>query len=150
MLRFPRLYERIMDVVTALLKQRVPPTNMMVENLVGIELAYINTKHPDFNDAAVLVGSHLRETQKDQNPVLSASVLAYANRAAIAANQPGGDRAELGQESRTGSVLQVNQSSAQDGWNTQQLSDLPVPHPSSVMSPRSVNLLPDVVNENKK
>lgn len=146
MLRFPRLYERIMDVVTALLKQRVPPTNMMVENLVGIELAYINTKHPDFNDAAALVGSLLRETQKDQNPVLSASVLAYANRAAIAANQPGGDRAELGQESRTGSVLQVNQSSAQDGWNTQQLSDLPVPHPSSVMSPRSVNLLPDVPN----
>lgn len=63
MLRFPRLYERIMDVVTALLKHRLPPTNAMVENLVGIELSYINTKHPDFHDAAALVGSLLRETQ---------------------------------------------------------------------------------------
>ena len=26
----------------------------MVENLVAIELAYINTKHPDFNDAALV------------------------------------------------------------------------------------------------
>ena len=30
MLRFPRLYERIMDVVTAMLKMRLPPTNSMV------------------------------------------------------------------------------------------------------------------------
>jgi hypothetical protein len=26
----------------------------MVENLVGIELAYINTKHPDFHEAGVI------------------------------------------------------------------------------------------------
>ncbi|OQV12100.1 Dynamin-1-like protein [Hypsibius exemplaris] len=64
MLRFPRLYERIMDVVTAMLKMRLPPTNSMVENLVGIELSYINTKHPDFHDAAALVGSLLRESQR--------------------------------------------------------------------------------------
>lgn len=48
MLRFPKLYERIVDVVTHLLRRRLPATNVMVENLVAIELAYINTKHPDF------------------------------------------------------------------------------------------------------
>ncbi|XP_065162782.1 dynamin-1-like protein isoform X1 [Atheta coriaria] len=48
MLRFPKLYERIVDVVTQLLRRRLPTTNTMVENLVQIELAYINTKHPDF------------------------------------------------------------------------------------------------------
>lgn len=48
MLRFPKLYERIVDVVTQLLRRRLPTTNSMVENLVAIELAYINTKHPDF------------------------------------------------------------------------------------------------------
>jgi dynamin 1-like protein len=26
----------------------------MIENLVGIELAYINTKHPDFHEAGVI------------------------------------------------------------------------------------------------
>lgn len=56
MLRFPKLHERIVDVVTHLLRRRLPATNQMVENLVAIELAYINTKHPDFHDAA-LVGS---------------------------------------------------------------------------------------------
>ncbi|XP_033116387.1 dynamin-1-like protein [Anneissia japonica] len=54
MLRFPKLHDRIVEVVTTLLRQRLPTTNAMVENLVGIELAYINTKHPDFTDAAVV------------------------------------------------------------------------------------------------
>ncbi|KAL1491637.1 hypothetical protein ABEB36_012206 [Hypothenemus hampei] len=48
MLRFPKLYDSIVDVVTQLLRRRLPTTNTMVENLVAIELAYINTKHPDF------------------------------------------------------------------------------------------------------
>lgn len=31
MLRFPKLHEKIVDVVTSLLRQRLPPTNIMVE-----------------------------------------------------------------------------------------------------------------------
>uniref|UniRef100_A0A0B6ZVX5 dynamin GTPase n=1 Tax=Arion vulgaris TaxID=1028688 RepID=A0A0B6ZVX5_9EUPU len=54
MLRFPKLHERIVDVVTNLLRQRLPPTNSMVENLVQVELAYINTKHPDFSEAQLV------------------------------------------------------------------------------------------------
>lgn len=54
LLRFPKLHECIMDVVTHLLRRRLPPTNSMVENLVAIELSYINTKHPDFHDAALV------------------------------------------------------------------------------------------------
>jgi dynamin 1-like protein len=53
-IRFPRLHEKIVDVVTHLLRRRLPETNHMVENLVGIELAYINTKHPDFHEAGAL------------------------------------------------------------------------------------------------
>lgn len=64
LLRFPKLHERIMDVVTQLLRRRLPTTNMMVENLVAIELAYINTKHPDFHKDAALVPS-LLNTEKD-------------------------------------------------------------------------------------
>ncbi|KAL3219661.1 hypothetical protein MRX96_030215 [Rhipicephalus microplus] len=52
MLRFPKLHECIVEVVTQLLRRRLPAANSMVENLVAIELAYINTKHPDFHDVA--------------------------------------------------------------------------------------------------
>ncbi|VDD79825.1 unnamed protein product [Mesocestoides corti] len=50
MYRFPNLHERIVDVVTSLLRRRLQPTNEMVTNLVAIELAYINTRHPDFTE----------------------------------------------------------------------------------------------------
>ncbi|KAK9298187.1 hypothetical protein QLX08_008360 [Tetragonisca angustula] len=65
MLRFPKLHERIVDVVTQLLRRRLPPTNHMVENLVAIELAYINTKHPDFHKDAALVSSLLKNSNVD-------------------------------------------------------------------------------------
>lgn len=63
MLRFPKLHEKIVDVVTQLLRRRLPTTNSMVENLVAIELAYINTKHPDFHKDAALVPSLLKNDQ---------------------------------------------------------------------------------------
>ena len=66
MLRFPRLHEKVVDVVTNLLRTRLPPTNAMVENLVAVELAYINTKHPDFHKDALLVGSLLVNEEKNR------------------------------------------------------------------------------------
>uniref|UniRef100_A0A3B3S3R8 Dynamin-1-like protein n=1 Tax=Paramormyrops kingsleyae TaxID=1676925 RepID=A0A3B3S3R8_9TELE len=57
LLRFPKLHDSIVEVVTSLLRTRLPITNEMVHNLVAIELAYINTKHPDFTDAAVVSAS---------------------------------------------------------------------------------------------
>ncbi|XP_062545830.1 dynamin-1-like protein [Armigeres subalbatus] len=66
MLRFPKLHEKIVDVVTQLLRRRLPTTNCMVENLVQIELAYINTKHPDFHKDAALVPSLLKTDSQEQ------------------------------------------------------------------------------------
>ncbi|KAI5094728.1 dynamin-1-like protein isoform X2, partial [Silurus meridionalis] len=57
LLRFPKLHDSIVEVVTSLLRKRLPITNEMVHNLVSIELAYINTKHPDFTDAAQVSAS---------------------------------------------------------------------------------------------
>jgi len=54
MLRFPKVHERIVDVITTLLRRRLPVTNSMVENLVAIELAYVNTRHPDFEEARLI------------------------------------------------------------------------------------------------
>lgn len=63
MLRFPKLHEKIVDVVTHLLRRRLPNTNSMVENIVAIELAYINTKHPDFHKEAALVPSLMKNEE---------------------------------------------------------------------------------------
>merc|ERR1712110_1366790 len=60
MMRFPKLHEKIIDVVTNLLRSRLQPTNSMVENIVAIELAYINTKHPDFYKDASSIGGMLK------------------------------------------------------------------------------------------
>jgi dynamin 1-like protein len=46
--RFPLLKDEIVKVVSGLLKERLPLANSMVEDLISIELAYINTNHPDF------------------------------------------------------------------------------------------------------
>lgn len=69
MLRFPKLHEKIVDVVTQLLRRRLPNTNTMVENIIAIQLAYINTKHPDFHKDAALVPSLLKadHTQEPWN-----------------------------------------------------------------------------------
>lgn len=51
--------------MTQLLRRRLPATNHMVENIVAIELAYINTKHPDFHKEAALVPSLLKTDNMD-------------------------------------------------------------------------------------
>lgn len=48
--RFPVLYRKIMDVARKLLCQCLEPANELVNSLIQIQLAYINTKHPDFED----------------------------------------------------------------------------------------------------
>nr|XP_022300336.1 dynamin-1-like protein [Crassostrea virginica] len=67
MLRFPKLHEKIVDVVTNLLRRRLQPTNSMVQNLVAIELSYINTKHPDFHEANLFQRSQELEISKNFN-----------------------------------------------------------------------------------
>lgn len=64
LLRFPKLHEQIIEVVTQLLRKRLPHTNDMVENIVAIEQAYINTKHPDFHRDAALVSSLMKSVQE--------------------------------------------------------------------------------------
>merc|ERR1719237_1406211 len=64
MLRFPKLHEKIIDVVTNLLRSRITPTNVMVENLVQIELSYVNTRHPGFHKDAVFAGSLMEERER--------------------------------------------------------------------------------------
>ncbi|XP_040201700.1 dynamin-1-like protein isoform X2 [Rana temporaria] len=66
LLRFPKLHDAIVEVVTSLLRKRLPVTNEMVHNLVAIELAYINTKHPDFADACGVMNNNIEEQRRNK------------------------------------------------------------------------------------
>merc|ERR1719483_372584 len=91
MMRFPRLHEKIIDVVTNLLRCRLPPTNSMVENIVAIELSYINTKHPDFQRATDTVALLYTNEYRPQERKPSASQISSKpakNRPVQFANQP--------------------------------------------------------------
>ncbi|CAM9381064.1 unnamed protein product [Ascophyllum nodosum] len=46
--RFPCLRDRIVEVNHKLLRKCMNPTQTMIANLIKLELAYINTSHPDF------------------------------------------------------------------------------------------------------
>merc|ERR1712110_126873 len=88
MLRFPRLHEKVVDVVTNLLRSRLPPTNSMVENIVQIELSYINTKHPDFQREAAMVGSLMAYDDEKFHKARSSSLKPAKNRPVQFTNQP--------------------------------------------------------------
>jgi dynamin 1-like protein len=48
LVRYHNLRERVIEVVNGLLQKCRKPTVEMVQNLINIELAFINTSHPDF------------------------------------------------------------------------------------------------------
>ncbi|CDI83763.1 dynamin-like protein, putative [Eimeria praecox] len=56
MSRFTNLRDRILEVVCGVLKRCLAPTNQMIHNIIQIELAYINTNHPDFMSNKALPG----------------------------------------------------------------------------------------------
>jgi dynamin 1-like protein len=71
LMRFPTLARRTSEVASGLLREKLPLTNEMVERLIHIELAYINTSHPDFmgGTTALTVLEKIRERRKfDQFP----------------------------------------------------------------------------------
>ncbi|MDP2436762.1 MAG: dynamin family protein [archaeon] len=50
--RFPSLKTQLQQITSSVLKQQMQPTQIFVEELVNIELAYINTNHPEFSQTA--------------------------------------------------------------------------------------------------
>jgi dynamin 1-like protein len=63
--RFPDLRDRTFEIVHQLLRDCMSPAQKMISNLIAIELAYINTPHPDFvgGKAAVTAAQQSRKLQ---------------------------------------------------------------------------------------
>ncbi|KAJ3595981.1 hypothetical protein NHX12_002390 [Muraenolepis orangiensis] len=132
LLRFPKLHDAIVEVVTSLLRKRLPVTNEMVHNLVAIELAYINTKHPDFADACGLMNNNIEEQRRNRMRELPSAV----PRDKGTAGGPGGEQVDGGTGGWRGMVKKGEEggsvdkplfpSSTQKGYAIN-LLDVPVP-----------------------
>ncbi|XP_029896053.1 dynamin-1-like protein isoform X3 [Aquila chrysaetos chrysaetos] len=133
LLRFPKLHDAIVEVVTCLLRRRLPVTNEMVHNLVAIELAYINTKHPDFADACGLMNNNIEEQRRNR---LARELLSTGPRDKAA---PGAG--DTSQEPGTGVWRGMLKPSKVEEVSAEEKSKPPAALPASPQKGHAVNLL---------
>ncbi|KAM8891110.1 dynamin-1-like protein isoform 3-T3 [Spinachia spinachia] len=133
LLRFPKLHDAIVEVVTSLLRKRLPVTNEMVHNLVAIELAYINTKHPDFADACGLMNNNIEEQRRNRMRDLPPAV--PRDKAAAGGSQSGGEQTDGGTGTWRGMLKKGEDGAAGDRAMLQH------PLPASPQRGHAVNLL---------
>lgn len=62
--RYPKLQQRLIEVISDLLRERLGPTISYVESLIEIHRSYINTNHPSFVGAAAAMASVVEDRQK--------------------------------------------------------------------------------------
>eukprot|EP00608_Synchroma_pusillum_P011384 CAMPEP_0198427610 /NCGR_PEP_ID=MMETSP1452-20131203/6025_1 /TAXON_ID=1181717 /ORGANISM="Synchroma pusillum, Strain CCMP3072" /LENGTH=570 /DNA_ID=CAMNT_0044147985 /DNA_START=24 /DNA_END=1733 /DNA_ORIENTATION=- len=88
--RFPELRDRVVEVVNGLLRRSVGPTQTFISNLIRVELAYINTSHPDFIGGSEAVAQLLARDNPDPMVVASAAAPPHASAttAMAAASEP--------------------------------------------------------------
>eukprot|EP00804_Cyclotella_cryptica_P026892 CCRYP_019599-RA/>CCRYP_019599-RA protein AED:0.01 eAED:0.01 QI:112/1/1/1/1/1/2/769/848 len=85
--RYPNLRDRMLDVVGALLKRSVGPTQMWVSNLVRIELSYINTNHPDFIGGSRAVAK-LMEKMAHEKEMAAKAAMNASNSVSVHSSHP--------------------------------------------------------------
>uniref|UniRef100_A0A663NA08 Dynamin-1-like protein n=1 Tax=Athene cunicularia TaxID=194338 RepID=A0A663NA08_ATHCN len=135
LLRFPKLHDAIVEVVTCLLRRRLPVTNEMVHNLVAIELAYINTKHPDFADACGLMNNNIEEQRRNR---LARELPSTVPRDKVSAAPGAGDTS---QEPGTGNWRGMLKPSKSEEVSAEEKSKPAVALPASPQKGHAVNLL---------
>ncbi|XP_021244466.1 dynamin-1-like protein isoform X1 [Numida meleagris] len=133
LLRFPKLHDAIVEVVTCLLRRRLPVTNEMVHNLVAIELAYINTKHPDFADACGLMNNNIEEQRRNR--------LARELPSSVPRDKAAAGAGDVSQESGTGSWRGMLKPSKAEEVSAEEKSKPAAALPASPQKGHAVNLL---------
>ncbi|XP_048795606.1 dynamin-1-like protein isoform X3 [Lagopus muta] len=133
LLRFPKLHDAIVEVVTCLLRRRLPVTNEMVHNLVAIELAYINTKHPDFADACGLMNNNIEEQRRNR--------LARELPSSVPRDKAAAGAGDVSQESGTGNWRGMLKSSKAEEGSAEEKPKPAAALPASPQKGHAVNLL---------
>ncbi len=67
--RFEQLRDSIVDVVNVMLRERLIPTQTMISNLIKIELAHINTSHPDFIGGSRAVSQLMERMHQEKSNI---------------------------------------------------------------------------------
>lgn len=119
--RFPTLREQMNTVVMSLIRSRLPVTNRMVEDCIAIEVAYINTNHPDFvggtraaYEAYMMAQTQSRALERNQfKPVINASSSATSS-ATTNTTSSASQLDRSGQKSWLPSVFQRTQETTTD------------------------------------
>ncbi|XP_063766585.1 dynamin-1-like protein isoform X3 [Eleginops maclovinus] len=135
LLRFPKLHDAIVEVVTSLLRKRLPVTNEMVHNLVAIELAYINTKHPDFADACGLMNNNIEEQRRNRMRDLPSAVPRDKAAAGGSQSGQGSEQTDGGTGNWRGMLRKGDEGAAGERAGLQHS------YPSSPLKGHAVNLL---------
>ena len=128
--RFPNLREQMNTVVMDLIRKCLPATNRMVEDLISIEVSYINTNHPDFvgGTRAAYEGYMKSQTQSKSvernqfKTIVSADSLASSTSSSNSLAKPD-KSASAGQKRWLPSVLPAKDSSSVDIASTTRAED---------------------------
>lgn len=67
--RFPKLQTKLIEVISDLLRERLGPSSSYVSSLIDIQMAYINTNHPNFLGAATAMSNILSERQAKERRI---------------------------------------------------------------------------------
>lgn len=107
-------------------------TNEMVHNLVAIELAYINTKHPDFADACGLMNNNIEEQRRNRMRDLPSAVPRDKTGGAAQGEQEGGTgnwrgMLKKGEDGQGDDRSKLQSSASTQKGHAVNLLDVPVP-----------------------
>jgi replication fork clamp-binding protein CrfC len=84
LVRYRRLREKITEVTAKTLKTRLKEVNQLIEVMVGLEIGFINTSHPDF------IGVDVIHSKDSENARLADARLAQASAASSSHGSGGG------------------------------------------------------------
>eukprot|EP00358_Blepharisma_japonicum_P001384 CAMPEP_0202948028 /NCGR_PEP_ID=MMETSP1395-20130829/12967_1 /ASSEMBLY_ACC=CAM_ASM_000871 /TAXON_ID=5961 /ORGANISM="Blepharisma japonicum, Strain Stock R1072" /LENGTH=532 /DNA_ID=CAMNT_0049649723 /DNA_START=383 /DNA_END=1978 /DNA_ORIENTATION=+ len=74
--RFKKLKDAVSDVINQLLASRLKPTRKMIDRLIDVEGAYINTHHPQFiGGSKALIAAQTQLKPVAQEPIIDKSIL---------------------------------------------------------------------------
>ncbi|XP_042693519.1 dynamin-1-like protein isoform X1 [Centrocercus urophasianus] len=143
LLRFPKLHDAIVEVVTCLLRRRLPVTNEMVHNLVAIELAYINTKHPDFADACGLMNNNIEDVERfeETEHEQRRNRLARELPSSVPRDKAAAGAGDVSQESGTGNWRGMLKTSKAEEGSAEEKPKPAAALPASPQKGHAVNLL---------
>ncbi|XP_058515683.1 dynamin-1-like protein [Ochotona princeps] len=126
MSRFACLRERVMEVVRGVLRRCLAPTYQMIHNIIQIELAYINTNHPDFMNNRFTADARPPRSQQCTSCNTSNHMGAFNTNHMGASNSS---------SSTNSSICGNNNGNAIVRWNRRQRQQQQQHRPSSPVSP---------------